>query len=96
MTATAAAPAAGLEGPTDDAEDFGVAHFEIGGTICGGVGGDLGVQAAELIPAPAVGAEVGERVEGGVEGHSEDLGRPEIVCRYMVELGMKANVAQSN
>lgn len=63
----ARAPATGTDalpfcGAAHCADDFCVAHFEVGGAICGCLGGDLGCEAAEFVPAAAVEAEEGESV----------------------------------
>lgn len=58
-----------LRRPRDRADDFRVAHFEIGAPVRGGARGDVGGTAAEFVPAAAVEAEEGEGVGCGVEGH---------------------------
>jgi len=63
----AGAAAAGTEalpfcGAVHRADDFGVAHFEVRGAICGGLGGDLGCEAPEFVPAAAIEAEECESI----------------------------------
>lgn len=57
-----------------DAHYFCVAHFEVGRSVGGILGADLGVEAAEFVPAAAVDAQEGEGVCGCVEGHGADTG----------------------
>lgn len=52
-----------------DAHYFCVAHFEVGRSVGGILGADLGVEAAEFVPAAAVDAQEGEGVCGCVKGH---------------------------
>jgi len=71
------APATGTEslsfcGAIYSADDFGVAHFEIRGAICGGLSGDLGCEAAEFVPAATIEAEKSESIGGCIEGHSQE------------------------
>ena len=60
---------ADFSGPIDQTNHFRITHFHVSGAVCGGLGADLGVGAAELVPAPAIEAEVRERVGCCVEGH---------------------------
>jgi hypothetical protein len=85
------APASGTEalsfcGPVHRADDFGVAHFEVGGAICGGLGGDLGCKAPQFVPAAAIEAEEGESVGGGIERHRQGsavrTGISMVLCGY--------------
>lgn len=46
-----------LRGPGDDAHDFGVAHLKVRRAIGGILGSDLGVEAAQFVPATAVDAQ---------------------------------------
>lgn len=56
-------------GTRDNAHDLSIAHFEVAGAICGGLGADLCMASSELVPASAVHAEEGEGVGGSVERH---------------------------
>ena len=52
----------GLARPVHDAHDFGVAHLEVAGPVSSRLGPDLGVNAPQLVPPPAVNAEQPEAV----------------------------------
>ena len=77
-----------LRRPRHGADYFRVPHFEVGGTVCGGLSADLGGEATELVPSAPIKTKKGKGVGGCVEWHF-GCRWGALGCRYFAAQGHK-------